>query len=72
MDFYIYHHKKNSIHFSLTNFYFITFKDITVNSKCYVIESFYEAGSDNVLEQDINISNIRITCEYWAADGTIK
>ena len=27
-------------------------------------------GSDMVLEQDINLSNIQLTGKYWAADNT--
>ena len=35
----------------------------------YVLKLFLN-GSDNVLWQDVNISNIWITCEYWLAEGT--
>ena len=43
-------YKTNSTHFSQF-FFLMTFKDISLNSK-----------SNNVLEYDANISNIRITC----------
>ena len=45
-----------------TNFYFIKFNGITLNLKCYVIELFL-CESYKVLEQDLNISNVQITCE---------
>ena len=46
------------------------FEAVTLNFKCYVIKLFVW-WSDNFELQVINVSNIRINWEYWAAKHNI-